>query len=197
MESGIYKITNDKNGKNYIGSSININKRKSKHFYLLERGIHDNKYLQQSYSKYGKDFFSFEILELCVPEQLVEKENYYIGKYNSANLDFGYNLALVNEFRRNIYNDDVKKRLSKHNMLKNKNFSTFSLTNIETDEIFIFDTLVDAANHLIEKGFSKASSRNIRMKLSYCLRNKKINNGAKFGGSFRKTCYKHKLKIIN
>ena len=80
-------------------------------------------------------------------------------------------------------------------MGKNGNFSKFSLTNIETNEEFIFDSLVDGANYLIKNGFTKGKPNHVRMKLSNSLRNKKVNNGG--SGSIRKTCYKHKFKIIN
>jgi hypothetical protein len=106
-------------------------------------------------------------------------------------------MALVNEFRRNTYNDEVKNKLSRYNLMKNGNFKTFSLTNIETKEEYIFDTLVSGANYLLENGFTKGKIRNIRMKLSNSLRGKKINNGKNNNGSIRKTCYKHEFKIIN
>jgi hypothetical protein len=106
-------------------------------------------------------------------------------------------LATVNEFRRNNFNNEVKIKLSKHNLLKNGNIQLFSLTNIETNEEFIFDSLVDGANYLIENEFAKGNPRNVRMKLSSSLRGIKLNNGKNGNGSIRKTCYKHKFKIIN
>jgi hypothetical protein len=134
-------------------------------------------------------------VEICDESKLIDKENYYISNYKSNVISFGYNLATVNEFRRNTFNDEVKVKLSKYNLIKNKNFSKFSLTNIDTMEIFIFESLVDGANYLIKNGFTKGSPRNIRMKISSCLRGVKLNNG--YQGSIRKTCYKHIFKIIN
>jgi group I intron endonuclease len=195
MNCGIYKIENIKNNKIYIGSSINIDSREYKHFWMLNKNIHDNNYLQHSFNKFGKESFFFEILEICSFEELIVKENYYIKKYKSNSPEFGYNLATVNEFRRNTYNNEVKVKLSKFNLEKNGNFNKFSLTNIETNEEFIFESLVDGANYLINNGFSNGNPKNIRMKLSNSLRNKKIDNGG--SGSIRKTCYKHKFKIIN
>jgi hypothetical protein len=188
-------IKNIKNNKIYVGSSVNINNRRCKHFWMLENSIHDNEYLQKSFNKYGKDSFKFEILENCEVDKLISRENFYIDKYQSCKMEYGYNLATVNEFRRNTYNDEVKIKLSKYNLNKNKNFLSFSLTNIKTNQIFIFDNLVDAANYLIHNGFSKGKPRNVRVKLSSCLRGIKVNNGHK--GSIRKTCFKHKFNIIN
>jgi len=195
MSSGIYIIKNIQNSKVYVGSSVNIKNREYKHFWMLERGVHDNSYLQKSYNKYGKPSFIFEVVETCDESNLIEKENYYISYYKSNVMSFGYNLATVNEFRRNTFNEEVKVKLSKHNLNKNKNFSKFSLTNIDTMEIFIFESLVDGANYLIGGGFTKGSPRNVRMKISSCLRGIKLNNG--YQGSIRKTCYNHIFKIIN
>ena len=50
MSCGIYKITNTKNNKTYIGSSTNITNREYKHFWMLKKGIHDNEYLQKSFN---------------------------------------------------------------------------------------------------------------------------------------------------
>lgn len=162
---------------------------------MLDKGLHDNSYIQKSYTKHGKDSFKFEVIEYCESFKLIDKENYYINYYNSNDSRFGYNLAIVNEFRRNTYNDEVKIKLSKYNLEKNGNFDKYSLTNIETNESFIFESLVDGANYLIMNGFTNGSPRNVRMKISNSLREKKVNNG--YNGSIRKTCYKHKFKIIN
>jgi capsid portal protein len=193
--SGIYLIKNTVNNKIYIGSSINLINRNYKHFWMLRKGIHDNNHLQNSYNKHGESSFIFEVLEHCSSEELILKENYYISKYKSNIIDFGFNLATVNDFRRNTFNEEVKVKLSKHYLNKNKNFSKYSLTNMLTNEIFIFDSLVDGANYLIENGFAKGKPRNVRMCISNCLRGIRLDNGHK--GSIRKTCYKHKFQIIN
>lgn len=197
MSCGIYKILNTKNSKLYIGSSVNIDKREYKHFWMLEKNIHDNQYLQNSFNKDGKESFLFEVLEYCNEESLIDRENFYINKFKSNKSEFGYNLATVNEFRRNTYNDDVKIRLSKINQLKNNNFKKYSLINMETNEEYIFETLIDGVRYLIDNGFTSMKESYIRMGISNCLRGKKLNNGKNSKGSIRKTFYKHKFKIIN
>ena len=195
MNIGIYKILNKSNNKVYIGSSIVLNKRKYKHFWMLRKDIHPNIYLQKSYNKNGVEMFEFEIIELCEENDLIFRENHYINYYRSNEMEFGYNLALVGNSRRNIVSDEVKMKLSKHNQNKNGNFYKFSLTNIISEEIFIFDTLIDGANYLIKNGFANGQSKNVRMTISNCLRGVKVNNGHK--GSVRKTIYKHLAKVIN
>lgn len=195
MGCGIYKIENLVDKKVYIGSSLNLENREYKHFWMLKRGSHDNQHLQNSYNKFGLDSFKFDIIEECDELFLIDRENYYINTHQSNIQEFGYNMASVNEFRRNTFNDEVKDKLSKYNLLKNGNFSKFSLINIKTGDEYVFETLVDGANYLINNGFANGKPRNVRMSISNCLRGIKLNNGHK--GSIRKTCYKHKFKIIN
>jgi predicted GIY-YIG superfamily endonuclease len=45
MNSGIYLIKNILDDKVYIGSSVNLKDRRYKHFWMLEKGIHDNQHL--------------------------------------------------------------------------------------------------------------------------------------------------------
>lgn len=98
--TGIYIIKNKVNNKIYIGQSIDIEKRfkqhKKKAFSKKDKEY--NKYLYRAFRKYGLDNFSFEILELCLPEELRDKENYYIRKFNSNNRKIGYNETSGYEF---------------------------------------------------------------------------------------------------
>lgn len=194
MGCGIYKIENKINGKVYIGSSIEIHVRLMNHKYMLRANKHDNEYLQKSFNKHGENSFIFDVVELCSIEKLIEKENFYINKLSSNNLKLGYNLATVNEFRRNNFNNEVKVKNSKINLFKNGNFTKFKCINLQTNQEFEFENLVDAANYIVSNGFSKGKLRNIRQKISHCLRNKKVNNG--YNGSIRKTAYSHIWAII-
>lgn len=136
----------------------------------------------------------FEVIEVCDESRLIDQENFYIEKYKSNDMNFGYNLATVNEFRRNNLNHEVKVKLSKTYLSRHNNFTKFSLTNIITNEEHIFESLVEGANYLINNGYSKGSQRNIRMCISNCLRGIRLNNGKSGLGSIRKTCYRHNLK---
>lgn len=81
---GIYKITNKQNGKCYIGQSNNIERRIAQH--KRKRSITIDDYI----NVLGIDNFSFEIIEECSLEELDEKENFYIDKFNSK--EDGYNI---------------------------------------------------------------------------------------------------------
>lgn len=93
--SGIYSITNIKNGKKYIGSAKNFKIRWNRHINHLKKNKHCNVYLQRIYNKYGLDIFKFEIIEKCEYNKdiILEKENYYIEYFDSKNSKMGYNLS--------------------------------------------------------------------------------------------------------
>ncbi len=72
--SGLYVIEFVGSNRFYIGSSINLNKRKDQHFRDLKFKRHANKYLQNVYNKYGADSFKFTILAIVDPDiRLIRK----------------------------------------------------------------------------------------------------------------------------
>jgi group I intron endonuclease len=94
----IYTITNIKNGKIYVGSSVNIKNRHRVHISHLAQGIHQNKQLQVDWNQYGSSYFSFDIIEdIVLVTTIIQREQYWIdtlGKnhilYNEV-LDIGAN----------------------------------------------------------------------------------------------------------
>lgn len=88
---GIYKIENTINHLVYIGQSVDIQNRFNEHKLIPFRTWRDtyNYPLYQDMKKYGIDKFTFTVLEECPKENLNEKEQYYIQKYDSYNN--GYN----------------------------------------------------------------------------------------------------------
>ena len=113
---GIYKITNIKSNKVYIGQSINIKSRKTHHFSDLRGNRHPNRFLQHSWNKYGEMNFKFKILEYCSKQQLDEKEVYWINYYKSNNQKYGYNLESGGH-KNKQHNERSKKLMS----IKSKN----------------------------------------------------------------------------
>lgn len=106
---GIYCIRNTDNGKVYIGSSNNLQRRLKDHKSELNKGIHVNDHLQKSWNLYGEDCFEFSVLEYCQETELLQREDFYIQKYSSLNPDKGYNLLSAN---RAIFSDSTKQKLS-------------------------------------------------------------------------------------
>lgn len=68
VEAGVYQIRNTVNNKVFIGSTRNLKTLKGKRF-ELEVGTNTNKVLQSEWNQYGKDAFSFEVLEVLKPKE--------------------------------------------------------------------------------------------------------------------------------
>lgn len=81
MVGYIYKIVNKINGKFYIGSTINFDKRKERHLYELNNNKHHNIFLQRAFEKYGVDTFEFYVREKEVNnvKELQKLEERYIN----------------------------------------------------------------------------------------------------------------------
>lgn len=92
-QSGIYKIICI-NNKFYIGSSVNIGVRLKDHVRLLKRNKHQNKYLQNSWNKYGEKNFRFEIIEnIRDTNQLPIREKWWINNTKCYKREVGFNIS--------------------------------------------------------------------------------------------------------
>ena len=95
MRSGIYRIDNSINGKCYVGSSIDLDRRRKEHSYTLMNNSHSNKHLQNAYNKYGRECFKFTIIEILeifddIKQSLLDREQFWID-----NLLPEYNILLI------------------------------------------------------------------------------------------------------
>lgn len=86
MSCGIYKFENLINHKIYIGQSTQLEERYKQH---KSKSNTVDKRFYDAVRKYGWDNFSYEILEYCQPEELNDREVYYVSYYDSYNN--GYN----------------------------------------------------------------------------------------------------------
>lgn len=111
--SGIYVIVNTKNGKVYIGQTVNFSARWKTHSYNLTNGTHVNRHLQAAWNKYKPKAFKFKILEYCEVGILDEREQHYLNAYMPK--DMCYNVALdVRASRRGaIISEETRRKLSK------------------------------------------------------------------------------------
>ena len=77
---GIYRISTP-SGKTYIGSSIDVRRRKWQHIGTMRNGTHENVRLQNSANKYGVDLLHFEHVCCLLPGQsLAELEQLFIDE---------------------------------------------------------------------------------------------------------------------
>lgn len=101
----VYKITNNKNGKIYIGQTTgSIKSRWSKHCSPLSHCVK----LKNAIQKYGKDSFSIEIIKECSSKDELNKlEKSLICKYNS--IENGYNLTTGGDAFN--HNEETKRKI--------------------------------------------------------------------------------------
>ena len=89
-KSGIYKLTNQLDGKVYIGQSVNIKDRWGTHIKMgLGAETPSRNKLYSAMLKDGVENFTFEVLEECPSSQLNEREKFYIDFFSSS--EYGYN----------------------------------------------------------------------------------------------------------
>ena len=82
MQSGVYMIQHTQSGRYYIGSAVNLRDRTNLHKQQLNKGTHPNPKLLHAWRKYGCSAFAFAMLECCVPEKLLEREQHWMDKLN-------------------------------------------------------------------------------------------------------------------
>jgi len=111
---GVYCIENTETGKRYIGQSIDIERRKFHHQWLLKKGNHFNSHLQNSYNKYGKKSFIFYPLLYCEPFELTRHEQFFVDMYTPEVL---YNICTecVDSSLGAIFSEEHKRRIAKAN----------------------------------------------------------------------------------
>ncbi len=125
IKSGIYKILNKINGKYYIGSAYNFNKRFIRHKSELNCNVHYNEHLQRAWNLYGHENFEFLILEECnelsklkTLEQKyldkIEKEKCYNKTFISGGGNLGYesNKKISIKMKNRIFTDEHKRKIS-------------------------------------------------------------------------------------
>lgn len=99
---GIYVIRNTVNGKTLVGSASNVEKRFAEHRYRLRKGNHWNCHLQRAWNLQAGDGFSFELVEECPEDQLLDREDFWMFKLGALHRDRGYNMRTAN----NVVHDD-------------------------------------------------------------------------------------------
>lgn len=95
ISSGIYKITDTKSGRVYIGSAVSLSKRFRRHSIDLYNGNHVNAALQSIYEK-EKTRLVFCVVELVDKSDLISREQFYIDlEISKRGRDGVLNMLLV------------------------------------------------------------------------------------------------------
>jgi hypothetical protein len=103
---GVFVFRNEKTGRVYLGSSLNLKNKEVRIKLMLKTGNHFNNALQEDWNKYGEDAFTYEVAETL---QLKDDPNY---DYNE-DLEI-LEMLLIDKFRplaEKCYNQNEKIRL--------------------------------------------------------------------------------------
>ena len=149
----IYKITNIQNNKVYIGQTIRpIDQRFKRHLNDALNNILDT-HFARAIRKYGRDNFIIEEIDSALTQdELNEKEKYWIQYYNSVNE--GYNETdAISKCRGNTYQSKteeemkvIKEKIRQTKLgAKNPMAKKIKRTNIITNEVDIFNTVISCA----------------------------------------------------
>lgn len=93
--SCVYHILCIPTGKVYVGSANDLRRRWSRHRGRLRRGQHENRPLQQAWSKYGEVNFRLEILEVVPRNQLLTAEQAWLDGSGCTLRGVGFNLRPI------------------------------------------------------------------------------------------------------
>jgi group I intron endonuclease len=93
MARGIYKIINIVNNKFYVGSAVDLRRRKARHFSELRNCRHNNGKLQNAWAKYGEQAFIFVVVEeLPEDADLLAAENVWLKEH--VGNEYCYNIGV-------------------------------------------------------------------------------------------------------
>ena len=156
----IYKITNLKNNKVYIGQSIRpIEQRFKRHINDAINNIIDT-HFARAIRKYGENNFIIELLDVAkTQEELNYKEQYWIKFYNSTDNKIGYNETdALYKCGGNTYKSKTpEEMLNIKNKIRdtkigsaNPNSKEIKCINVDTNEELFFDTVEDCRKYFGE-----------------------------------------------
>ena len=109
---GIYKIENKVNGKIYIGQSNNIQRRFQEH---QTKGASSRILVDEKIKKYGKDNFTYTVIEETTIDKLNQAEEFWINYFNS--IETGYNCSKGGD-QQSIGENNGKAKLTEQDVIE-------------------------------------------------------------------------------
>lgn len=170
---GIYVITNKKNGKKYIGQSIDIGGRfkiyirafKSITNICKNKNYKINNLLWNSVKKHGFENFTIKPLIYCKKEYLDVMEIYFIKAYKTVYRTYGYNLTSGGSLNK-IISEETRKKSSESHKEYYKKHGSPNLGRKATDEAKKNMSEAKKGIKLSEEHKEKLRKANIGKKLS-------------------------------
>ena len=186
----IYMYTNKINGKRYIGQTVNFNKRHIGHkSSSMNEKIKDyHSPFHDAIRKYGIDNFQIDILAENIENQLErdELESSFIKYFNTLCCNgCGYNISSGGGVYGNPYAGKTEEEMKKHGLIQSEakkgeknpfynkhgkdhpSSKKIVAVNIKTNEVFNFDSGIDACNKLGEKYNVKLSNTKVIQNCKY------------------------------
>lgn len=80
----IYRIVRNGTDQCYVGHTVELKTRWWRHKNMLRLGGHHSPYLQRAWNKDGADAFTFEIIEECLEEDMVVREQFWMDGLDSC-----------------------------------------------------------------------------------------------------------------
>lgn len=161
-KSGVYRWINNTNGKSYVGSSVDLSKRLYRYYSLahLIDGA-KNSYIYRALIKYGYGSFSFEILEFCNKENVLEREQYYLDllkpEYNillTAGSPLGYKHTekakekILERGIRKLSQERLEQVRANIALLNVKRAISIKVLDLETDTEFVFESIRETVRQM-------------------------------------------------
>lgn len=129
----VYKATNKVDGKVYIGITINLKNRQSRHKRDSEKGI--DYIFYRAIRKYGWASFEWEVLEVCENRSLANAcEQKWIGILNSY-FPNGYNMTRGGDGGRTGLTTSLETKLKLSQSLKERTYSEETLHKMSLSHI--------------------------------------------------------------
>lgn len=173
----IYKITNNLNGKIYVGQTTlkgGALERFRGHIATCKRGVYNN-HLYSAMRKDGFENFSLEVLETNIPtkEMLNEREKFWISELNSNDPKVGYNLTIGGEggntyqFKTKEELDNISKKISESTSgSKNWRSVPVDMKDLKENKIKSFESAEKCADYIRGLGYSKITTGKIRNRIA-------------------------------
>ena len=126
----VYKITNKKNGKMYIGKTkFSVKKRWGQHCRDYKKDRNEDRPLYRAMSKYGVELFEVEVIEKANHKKAEEREKFWIEYYGT--FKDGYNATVGGDGKQYIDYDLVVSLYRKvQNQAKVARIMNISVSNV-------------------------------------------------------------------
>lgn len=174
-KSGIYRWVNTINGKTYIGSGTDLNRRLSTYF--SEKKLNSNsRPIQEALLKYGHSNFNLEILEYCPQSELINREQYYLNllvpdynilKYAYSSLGYKHTEETLEKLRSRTLSEEHKKIISSVHTGKvvseeTKNKLSLATSNFKKENPLTPEALLNIKNKTTEREGAPVSVLNTK-----------------------------------